>query len=393
MRGVRKTHPVRHGESDELADARARLAGAEEHEGLLRQALPLEAQGGHDAGQGDAGRPLDVVVEAALHAPVLPQEVKRVVVREVLELQDAVRHDLPHRPHELVQEGRVLRAGGPPLPEPLVLGVPQQALVVRAHVQAHREALVGVHARRRGVEENLPLRDPHAAGPEVPEAQDAFAVGDDAHLDPARVRPVAQLGQDPPFVPEADEQPGGPQGQVAVPLAGLPHRGRVDVRQHLLRVRAQQAEERGGVRLLEVPQVEVLIYGRLQPPQALHGGVPPLPPARAPAFFPEPPSRRGRRRGPPLTGRKFLACRLSAAGRHRAWGRAPRGNRAPDLPPRGAGGRTGTGTGTGTPARGSGPALPGRFFPTRFVSEARALTSSGRPRRAPRRAPPRPRTC
>ena len=389
MRGVRKTHPVRHGEGDELADARARLAGAEEHEGLLRQALPLEAQGGHDAGQGDAGRPLDVVVEAALHAPVLPQEVERVVVREVLELQDAVRHDLPHRPHELVQEGRVLRAGGPPLPEPLVLGVPQQALVVRAHVQAHREALAGVHARRRGVEEDLPLRDPHAAGPEVPEAQDAFAVGDDAHLDPARVRPAAQLGQDPPFVPEADEQPGGPQGQVAVPLAGLPHYGRVDVRQHLLRVRAQQAEERGGVRLLEVPQVEVLIYGRLQPPQALHGGVPPLPPA--PVFFPEPPPPGGEEaprpasHGPEVSGLSFERERAAKAP---GVGEGAKGEPRPEPgPPRGWGP---DGDGDGDAGAGERARPPRKVFPNAVRFRGPGFNKLGSPPEGPAPRPAAP---
>jgi len=77
---------VDHRLDQQVGDAGGRLAGAEAHEGLLRQRLAGDAQRREDAGHRHRGGALDVVVEAADAVAVLLQQGEGVVVGEVLEL-------------------------------------------------------------------------------------------------------------------------------------------------------------------------------------------------------------------------------------------------------------------------------------------------------------------
>lgn len=61
-----------------------------EEEGVVRELGVGGLERGQDAGDGDGGRALDVVVEGAVAVAVLLQEAERVVVAEVLELYQAV---------------------------------------------------------------------------------------------------------------------------------------------------------------------------------------------------------------------------------------------------------------------------------------------------------------
>ncbi len=91
-----------HGRHDEIGDADAGLASAQEHECLVREASAGDAAGAQQAGQRDRRGALDVVVEAADAVPVLPQEAKRVLGREVLELDKRFGEDLLRAEDELV---------------------------------------------------------------------------------------------------------------------------------------------------------------------------------------------------------------------------------------------------------------------------------------------------
>ena len=103
-----------------------------------------------------------------------------------------------------------------------VLGVGKQCLVIGAEVEADGEAVARVDARRRGVQRDLALADAHAVGPEVAEAEDAFAIrhDDDAYVALGQ-RP--QLLQHAAAVGQADVQPVRGERQLVVPLARLPN--------------------------------------------------------------------------------------------------------------------------------------------------------------------------
>ena len=111
----------------------------------------------------------------------------------------------------------------------------------------------------RRVERQLPDRDAHAAGALVAQAEDALAVGhhDQRHV---RRRRVAQHVRDVRDVLGGDPQSARPPQDVAEPLAGLAHRGRVDDRGQLLEVVAQQPVEQRLVAVLQRDQPDVLLH-------------------------------------------------------------------------------------------------------------------------------------
>ena len=75
----------------------AGLARAEEQEALVRQLAAGDAQRREKPGQRDRRRALDVVVEGADAVAVFLQQAERVVVGEVLELDQHARETLPAR--------------------------------------------------------------------------------------------------------------------------------------------------------------------------------------------------------------------------------------------------------------------------------------------------------
>ena len=71
-------------------DADGSLARPLEEEGVVSQLPPAGPESGQDASQGHAGRALDVVIEGAVLVAVLLQEPERVLVAEILELDEGV---------------------------------------------------------------------------------------------------------------------------------------------------------------------------------------------------------------------------------------------------------------------------------------------------------------
>ena len=84
-----------------------------------------------------------------------------------------------------------------------VIGIVQQALIVGADVEHHRQAELGVNAGAGRVERKLADRNAHAVGAEIAEAQDALAVGHHNQL--GGVRPVSQNRRDTSAIVGADE--------------------------------------------------------------------------------------------------------------------------------------------------------------------------------------------
>ena len=91
--------------------------------------------------------------------------------------------------HELFDHLEVLVALEARLADPDVVGVAEQRLVVRPHVEHHRHHAVRRDPARRDVERQLPDRNAHPVAAEVAQPKDARAVGDDDHVDVV-VRPV-----------------------------------------------------------------------------------------------------------------------------------------------------------------------------------------------------------
>ena len=180
-----------HRRDDQVGDPGGRLAGAEKEQALTVERSAGDAQRGVQPGERDRCGALDVVVEGADPVAVFLQQAERVVVGEVLELDDDARKDLARGGDELVDQRVVVGAGQARLGQAEVERVVAQRLVVGADVEHHRQALRRMDAGARGVERELADRNAHAARAEVAEPEDALAVGDDDHRDVA-VRPVAQ---------------------------------------------------------------------------------------------------------------------------------------------------------------------------------------------------------
>ena len=195
------------------------------------------------------------------------EQPERVVVREILELDQHAGEHGPRGRDELFHERVVLGAAQPPLAQPDVIRVAHQLHVVGADVQYHRQAGVRVHARAGDVERELADRDAHPVRAEVAQPQYALAIGHDD--DSGAVRPVAQHPGDVSAVVGGDEHAAGALEDVAEALAGEPDRRRVDERLHLVDVVADDAEEQRLVAVVQRGQRDVLAEVVGQPPQVL----------------------------------------------------------------------------------------------------------------------------
>jgi hypothetical protein len=89
------------------------------------------------------------------------------VVGEVLKLNQYAGKDIARRINELIDQLVVLAAAQPVLTQTDVVRILQQLLVVRAHVQHHRQAQLRMHAGARGIEREFAHRDAHAVGSQV----------------------------------------------------------------------------------------------------------------------------------------------------------------------------------------------------------------------------------
>ena len=216
------------------------------------------AHPGEDPAENDRGGALDVVVERADAVAIAVEDPQRVVLLEVLPLDDAARPALGDAGDERLDQRVVRRAAQPRLAMPEIQRVGEEERVVGPDVERHRQRQRRMDARCRGVERELADRDRHAACALVAEAEDPLVVGDDDQPDVV-VRAVAEELRDPVDVGRRDPQPARPADDVAELLAGPPDRRRVDDRQELLGVLREQPVEERRVAILERRQADVLL--------------------------------------------------------------------------------------------------------------------------------------
>ena len=261
--------------ADPLASERAgkqvggahRYAGADEEHPLGPERGAGQPPGGEQPGQHHRRRALNVVVEHPGPVAVPTEERERVWRAEVLELDQGAGEDLLHRLHELVHQLEVPLATEPGLGKADVLGGRPQRFVVGPHVEHHGKAARGAQAPARGVEHELPDRDPHSVRAEIAEAEDALAVGDHHDGDVA-LGPVAEHLPHPPAIPRRHVQSTwAAEDQSELP-ARFAHGGGVEHRQQRREIVDDGPVEEMLVPVQEVDQVEMLVErALLQPAQ------------------------------------------------------------------------------------------------------------------------------
>ncbi len=227
---------------------------ADEHEAVGRQAPALPASG-EQAGEDDRSGSLDVVVEARLPVPVAVEDAHRVVLLEVLPLDDGRREDPGHGLDERLDDRVVRRAAQPRRPVTDVERIVQELAAVGPDIERDGQGVSRIDARGRGVQGQLPHRDRHPAGSLVAKAQDALVVGDDDQADVVAGR--AKDGVDPADVVRGDPDAARTPDDVAELLAGKADGRRVDDRQELLEVLDEEPVEQGLVAVLEGGQPDV----------------------------------------------------------------------------------------------------------------------------------------
>ena len=251
-----------HREPQQPPDPHTRRPGPDEQDPGIRQRSPGGPERGHDPGDHDRRRALDVVVERRHAVLVAVEDAQGVLLFEVLELDEAAGPDLLDTGHERFDDRVVRRATQPRRAIPEVQRVGEQRRVVGAHVEGHREGHRWVDAARRRVQRELADRDRHPARALVAEAEDPLVVGDD---DEPHVleRALAQDLRHALDVRRRDPRPAGPPDDVAELLARAADRRRVDDREELLEVLGEEPVEQRRVAVLErgEPDVALQVVG------------------------------------------------------------------------------------------------------------------------------------
>ena len=243
-------------------------AGPDQHDPGLGCRQVQRPERRDDAGHDDRRRALDVVVERRDPVAVAVEDAQRVVLLEVLPLDDAAGPDLGDAGDERLDQRVVLGTAQPRRPVAEVQRVGQERRVVRPHIERDRQGQRRMDAAGRGVQGELADRDGHAAGALVAEAQDPLVVGDDDEPD-VLVRALAQELRDAVAVGRRDPGAAGPPDDVAELLARAPDRRRVDDRQELVEVFGEEPVEQRRVAVLEGRQPDVLLERIVLDPEVL----------------------------------------------------------------------------------------------------------------------------
>ena len=238
----------------EGGDADGRPSRAEEHEAIRREATSLPACG-EQAREDDRTGALDVVVEARLPVAIAIEDADRVVLLEVLPLDDGPREDPGHSVDERLDDRVVRPAAQPRRPVPDVERIVQERLTVGPDIERDGQGAGRIDARGGRVQRQLAHRDRHPAGPLVAEAQDALVVGDDDQADV--IAGGSKDGVDPVDVIRSDPDAARASDDVAELLASKTDGRRVDDRQELLEVLDEEPVEERLVAVLECCQSDV----------------------------------------------------------------------------------------------------------------------------------------
>lgn len=241
---------------DQLRNADAGRARAEEQDALVGEAAAGLVHRGGDTGEHDRRGALDIVVVAEDAVAIALKHADRVGALPILEVDAAVREDFLHGLDALCGQRVELGFRQRLLARAHVERIGAQLLVRGADVEEHRQ-----QARRRdgcacGVELQLADRDAHPVRADVAESENPAAGrhADEAHI---ALRPVAQHVGDPAFHIAGNVHPARAVIQVAELQAGIRYGRIVADRDEAPRVRHDRPVEHRLVARFEINQVDV----------------------------------------------------------------------------------------------------------------------------------------
>ena len=180
---------------------------------------------------------------------------------EVLPVQDRLREPLGRAGDVGVDELVVLLAAHPGATQAEVARVVEQLLAVGADVEPDREDPLGVDAGGDRVDRELADRDVDAADAPVADAEDRLGVGGDDQVDVVRRR--ARCASSARSIPSTSSMlrktPRGRRNRWLNSWIAAPDGGRVDDRQHLVHVLADQPVEEHLVVVVQVGEEDPLL--------------------------------------------------------------------------------------------------------------------------------------
>jgi hypothetical protein len=181
-------------------------------------------------------------------------------IRNALRLWKSSHHRARKHCAHALDEGLDERVVGLPLEPPAAMAdverIVEQRGVVRSDVEDDRQDLRRVDPRARDVERELADRNPHAPGALVAQTQDALVVGDHDEAD-VLIGIVAEPVGNPVDVVGREPDAAHVAHDVAVALAGIAHRRRVDDRHELRQVLDEHAVEEHLVAVQERREADV----------------------------------------------------------------------------------------------------------------------------------------
>lgn len=255
--GVREALGEQSG-TEEPSDAHAGGAGTGKKEALVAEGLAGEPQGGKDAGEGDRGGALDIVVKRGKTARVALKEAEGVCLLEILPLKQGTRKNVFDRLNEFLDELVVFSAAEAGSAIAQIERVGKQSGIVGPDVEADGEAKRGVDARTGRVEDEFPDGDGHPTGALVAQPENAFVVGDNDKAD-ITLSEIAEALGDLAAIIGAQEKTAGPAVDMAVLLAGEANGGGVNDGGQALEVLGEQAVEENFVAVKEGSEADVLL--------------------------------------------------------------------------------------------------------------------------------------
>ena len=262
--------PLDQGVPHEVGDSDTRRARTEDHDPVLVEVHAGHIDAGQDRRQHHRCGALDVVVERAVVVLVLRQDAVGVARTEVLPMDHRLGEEPVGRHDEVIDEVVVPLSAHPRVPFTEVHLIVEEAQIVRPDVERQRHDAAGMDARCGGVDRGLADSDLYAANALVADAQNALGVGDDDEIHVVGIAAVVEHRLFDVILP-IDRQKDAARTDVFVAesLDRLADRRRIDDRQHLVEVLAEQVVEEDLVSVAQLREVHVLPDGGARPPELL----------------------------------------------------------------------------------------------------------------------------
>ena len=174
---------IDHHIANQVGDADAGDACAENDDALIPQQRSADAHRGNRGCQRDRARALQIVAERADLAAIFFEDAASVAGPKIFPLQQRVRKQLRGGLDIGVDEGVVAFSADPRMPVPRVHRIGEQAFPVGAHVQHHRNHARRIDPARRRIDRQFADGDFDSADAPIADAEDLLGVGGQDQVD------------------------------------------------------------------------------------------------------------------------------------------------------------------------------------------------------------------